>query len=284
MTLFKLDTGDSMYGYPDSLRDIKASAFLHYVQHILSTHPQELEELYKAQADVQRLTPDIQKYEKKHDLNASEIMDRIADMPRKTMLYFPEVFNEWMIAKHKLHQLERIMGNKWYATKYLPFMAKVVSHFTGVPLEACNGIGKEYMLVGTLEFLFEKIMAVVRSDAKDEAKQEYLINGTKYLLPDALMKKSTLIEFAEAAQFEEATASVKNGEYMAMLDVAAVLLRPEGVGYSEEQYEANRAVFEEHMNMYDLYQVGFFLARQSEKYGNALQNYTLVTATRAIND
>lgn len=284
MTLFKLDIGETLYGYPDSLHDIKASAFLYYVQHILSTHPVELEELYKAQADVQRLTPEIQKYEKKHDLSASEIMDRIADMPRKTAAYFPEVFNEWMAAKNKLHELEKTMGNKWYATKYLPFMAKVVSHFTGVPLEACNGIGKEYMLVGTLEFLFEKIMAVVRSEARDEAKQTYIINGTKYVLPDALMKKSTLIEFAEAAQFEEATANVKNGEYMAMLDVTAVLLRPEGVGYSEEQYELNRAAFDEHMNMYDLYQVGFFLAMQSEKYANALQNYTLAAAMRAIND
>jgi hypothetical protein len=38
------------------------------------------------------------------------------------------------------------------------------------------------------------------------------------------------------------------------------------------------------MNMDDLYQVGFFLGRQSEKYANAIQNYTLVAATRAIND
>lgn len=284
MTLFKLDIGETLYGYPDSLHDIKASAFLYYVQHILSTHPVELEELYKAQADIQRLAPEIQKYEKKHNLNASEIMDKIEDMPRKTAAYFPEVFNEWMAAKNKLYELEKTMGNKWYATKYLPFMAKVVSHFTDVPLEACNGIGKEYMLVGTLEFLFEKIMTVVRSEARDEVKQTYLINGIKYVLPDALMKKSTLIEFAEAAQFEEATAGVKNGEYMAMLDVAAVLLRPEGVGYSEEQYELNRAAFEKEMNMHDLYQVGFFLAMQSEKYANALQNYTLAAAMRAIND
>lgn len=283
MTLFKVEGSEQLYGYPDSLHDVKASDFMHYAQHIAATHPQELEQLYSLQADVERLTPEIKRYEKKHKLSASEIMERIGELPRKTSLYYPDLFNEWMIAKHKLHELEKVMGNKWYATKYLPYMAKVVSHFTGVPLDTCNGVGKEYMLVGTLEFLFEKIMYVLRMEPGDENRQSFVVNGVRYVLPDALMKKSTLIEFAEAAQFEEATQSVKHGEYLAMLDVAAVLLRPEGVGYSEEQYEANRVTFTEHLNMHDLYQVGFFLAKQSEKYAHALQNYTLVGATRAIN-
>lgn len=284
MTLFKLDIGETLYGYPDSLRDVKAQTFMHYAQHIAATHPKELDQLYKLQGDIERLTPDIKKYEKKHGLSASQIMERIDELPRKTAMYYPDLFNEWMIAKHKLHELEKVMGNKWYATKYLPYMAKVVSHFTGVPLESCGGLGKEYMLVGTLEFLFEKIMYVLRMEPADENKQSFSINGVNYVLPDALMKKSTLIEFAEAAQFEEATHGVKHGEYLAMLDVAAVLLRPEGIGYSEEQYEANRATFAEHLNMHDLYQIGFFLKRQSEKYGDALQNYTMAAAIQVINN
>jgi hypothetical protein len=127
-------------------------------------------------------------------------------------------------------------------------------------------------------------MNVLRTEPKDRHKQAFDIAGERYTLPEGLMKRSTLIEFAEAAQFEEAMQSVKNGEYAALLDIAAVILRPEGVPYSEEQYELGRKVLEAHMNMDDLYQVGFFLGRQSEKYANAIQNYTLVAATRAIND
>ena len=286
MMLFKLENSTERYDCPERWEDIPASKFLHYAQHIAPTFPEALQSMAEHQATIARHEPEIRRYEKKHGVDAAQIMDMIRNgsAPKKTAAYFPEIYNEYAAAQQRVKQLEKSMGIGWYAKTYLPYMAATVSHFTGVPIESCNGIGERFMLVGTLEYLFEVIMKALRTEPKDEAKQVFDIAGERYTLPDGLMKRSTLIEFAEAAQFEEAMQTVKNGEYLALLDVAAVLLRPEGVPYSEEQYEKGRKVLEAHMNMYDLYQVGFFLGRQSERYANAILNYTLVGATREIND
>lgn len=284
--LFKLEGSDERYTCPDTWRDIPVRTFLHYVQHIAPNFPEQLQAMAEQQAIIAKHEPEIKKYEKKHGTDAGGVMRMVNDgsVPKKTAAYFPAIYNEYAAAQEQAKALEKVMGIGWYAKTYLPYMAATVSHFTGIPLEACNGIGEKYMLVGTLEYLFECVMRTLRTEPKDEGKQAFDIAGERYTLPDGLMKRSTLIEFAEAAQFEEAMQSVKHGDYMAMLDIAAVLLRPEGVPYSEEQYEQGRNVLEAHMNMYDLYQVGFFLGRQSEKYANAILNYMLVGATREIND
>lgn len=284
--LFKLEGSDERYTCPDTWRDIPVRTFLHYVQHIAPNFPEQLQAMAEQQAVIAKHEPEIKKYEKKHGTDAAGVMRMINDgsAPKKTAAYFPAIYNEYAAAQEQAKELEKVMGIGWYAKTYLPYMAATVSHFTGIPIESCNGIGERFMLVGTLEYLFEVIMKALRTEPKDEAKQVFDIAGERYTLPDGLMKRSTLIEFAEAAQFEEAMQSVKHGDYMAMLDIAAVLLRPEGVPYSEEQYEQGRKVLEAHMNMHDLYQVGFFLARQSEKYANAILNYMLVGATQAISD
>ena len=284
MTLFKLEGSTERYSCPDAWRDIPVRTFMRYVQEIAPSYPPQLQEMADLQAVIARTEPEIKKYEVKHKVSAEHIMDMVrqGSAPKKTAAYFPEVYNEYSTAMHKYKALEKAMGSRWYAKSYLPYMAATVSHFTGIPVEACNGIGARYMLVGTLEYLFECIMKVLRSEPKEEGKRVFDIAGERYVLPDGLMKRSTLIEFAEAAQFEEAMQNVKHGEYMAILDVAAVLLRPEGVPYSEERYEKTRAVLEQHMHMQDLYQVGFFFATQSEQYANAIQNYILAAAIREI--
>jgi len=284
--LFKLEGSDERYTCPDTWRDIPVRTFLRYVQHIAPNFPEQLQAMAEQQAIIARLEPEVKKYEKKYGTDAGGVMRMVNDgsAPKKTAAYFPAIYNEYASAQEQSKALEKVMGIGWYAKTYLPYMAATVSHFTGVPLQACNGIGERFMLVGTLEYLFEVIMKALRTEPKNEAKQVFDIAGERYTLPDGLMKRSTLIEFAEAAQFEEAMQSVRHGDYMAMLDIAAVLLRPEGVPYSEEQYEQGRKVLEAHMNMHDLYQVGFFLGRQSEKYANAILNYMLVGATQAIND
>lgn len=284
--LFKLENSTERYECPEQWKDISVRTFLRYVQHIAPNFPEQLQAMAEQQAIIARLEPEVKKYEKKHGTDAGGVMRMVNDgsAPKKTAAYFPAIYNEYASAQEQTKALEKVMGIGWYAKTYLPYMAATVSHFTGIPLEACNGIGERFMLVGTLEYLFECVMRTLRTEPKDEGKQVFDIAGERYTLPDGLMKRSTLIEFAEAAQFEEAMQSVKHGDYMAMLDVAAVLLRPEGVPYSEEQYEQGRKVLEAHMNMHDLYQVGFFLGRQSERYANAILNYMLVGATRGIND
>lgn len=285
MILFKIENSEKVYSYPSSWHDIKAKAFLDYVQNVVSQYPKEADELQEVNIELRSLEADIQKYEKRYDKTRFEIRDWIesGDAPKKLAAYAPEVLQRWFEASKRADELNKLMTPTWYANKYLTYIAQVVSFFTGVDYDKCIGKADEYITLDSLQFLYNQITELLKTEPADEQKREYLINGTTYLLPDELMKKSTLIEFAEAAQFEESMAGIKNASYSSVLEIASVLLRPLGVEYSEKQYEENREVFSEHLTMYDLFQVGFFLAELSKKYADALQNYMLAKAVREIN-
>lgn len=285
MILFKIENSDKVYSYPSSWHDIKAKVFLDYVQNVVSQYPKEADELQEVNIELRSLEADIQKYEKRYDKTRFEIRDWIesGDAPKKLAAYAPEVLQRWFEASKRADELNKLMTPTWYANKYLAYIAQVVSFFTGVDYDKCIGKSDEYITLDSLQFLYNQITDLLKTEPADEQKREYLINGTTYLLPDELMKKSTLIEFAEAAQFEESMAGIKNASYSSVLEIASVLLRPLGVEYSEKQYEDNRDVFSEHLTMHDLFQVGFFLGELSKKYADALQNYMLAKAVREIN-
>lgn len=270
MTLFTVD--NQTYAYPDSWHDIKAKHFLDYLQHVEPTFPTELNDLWKAGEDMDRVEPEIQRYEKKLGVSRWEINDMIAQgtAPKKVAHKFPELFSEYQTAKDTISEIQSRIGINWRATTYYPYVCRVVHHFTGVPIKALQGI-KLY----ELDFLFDKISSVINHLPDDDGLSVFLVNGTRYELTDKLMKKSTLIEFAESAQFEQDMEQMRNGSYLALLDIASVLLRLPGEPYSEEAYQRNRIDFAEHLTMHDLYQIGFFFQRLSTRYGADFLNYTL---------
>ena len=271
MTLFA--TEGQQYAYPDSWHDIKAGRYLAYLRDIEPGYPVEITDLSRASNAIQAVEPDIAKWEKKMGMHRAEIIEAIRNgtAPKKCALTFPDLYRQHEEARDIIEEVEQRTGPIWRAKTYYPYMARVVSHFTGAPYALCI----EKMELGTLEFLASKVNAVLSSIPKDEQKSVYRIAGETYQLPDSLMKKSTLIEFAEAAQFEQDLQSVRNGSATAILNVAAVLLRPVGVAYSEEQYQRNVTTFTEHMTMYDLYQVSFFLRSLSARYALAFLTYTV---------
>jgi hypothetical protein len=86
-----------------------------------------------------------------------------------------------------------------------------------------------------------------------------------YYLPKKFMSDSTIEDFAEASEYEKQLAEVLNGQYEALPKVAAVLCRKEGESFDDYNIEERAKLFEEHLTAYDLFQIGFFLQRQSEK-------------------
>ena len=108
------------------------------------------------------------------------------------------------------------------------------------------------------------------------------LSGELYYLPQRFMQNSTIEDFAEANEYEKQLADVMNGQYKALPKVAAVLCRKEGEGFDDYKVEERAALFESKMNADDLFQVGFFLQRQSEKLQKDLQIYTTSQTLAAL--
>jgi galactokinase len=108
------------------------------------------------------------------------------------------------------------------------------------------------------------------------------LSGELYYLPQRFMQNSTIEDFAEANEYEKQLADVMNGQYKALPKVAAVLCRKEGEGFDDYKVEERAKLFESMLNADDLFQVGFFLLRQSEKLQKDLQIYTTSQTLAAL--
>ena len=134
----------------------------------------------------------------------------------------------------KLDEGETIEGNFNKLTKEQKFecfeyFVKVVAFWTGAPEKDLHQLNLEELTLSfwTLEYMFGTIQP-------DENFTGFKVDGVEYLLPEKHMTESTLIEFAESAQFQQSFAELKAGNYIAILDVMAVLCRPAGELYDSK--------------------------------------------------
>ena len=103
------------------------------------------------------------------------------------------------------------------------------------------------------------------------------VKGIEYLLPKQHMTSSTVLEFAESAQFQTAMKGVEGGEYKAMADVMCVLCRPKGEKYSYSKIRHNnRKKIFLGTTMDNVINTAFFLLRLNETLRDNLLIYTLV--------
>jgi hypothetical protein len=107
------------------------------------------------------------------------------------------------------------------------------------------------------------------------------LSGEIYYLPQRFMQESTIEDFAEANEYEKQLTDVLNGQYKVLPKVAAVICRKEGESFDDYKVEERANLFESMMNADDLFQVGFFLQRQSEKLQKDLQIY-MTSQTLAV--
>jgi len=104
----------------------------------------------------------------------------------------------------------------------------------------------------------------------------FLIGNTEYLLPKQHMIGSTVIEFTEAANFELNFEGVENGNWVAMLDVMAVICRPKGevYNYTEANHIARKNTFK-NVTMDNILNVSFFLLKLNSILKDNLLIYSL---------
>ena len=137
---------------------------------------------------------------------------------------------------------------------------------------------REFMNLDQLEQTFWTIEYELNPE-NAEIKEDWTgfkIDKIEYLPPSKHMEDSTVVEFAESAQFQENMKDVENGNWLAMQDVMVVLCRPVGEVYEYDKikHEARKELFKQ-VTMNHVINLAFFLLRLNKTLKHNLLIYTL---------
>jgi hypothetical protein len=291
MVQFHLSHSDTKYFYPETAADITLEQYVYFHKFILPQYPEvELDALI-AQKQMKAAYEKIKPYAKKLGVDLlklwadvvkeCEIILLTKDVKDNVRRFLPALIDEFNKSQSKLVECFEIMDEVWEAQVKYPYMAKVVNYFTGIPLDACYGKVAESLELKYLNFMFTKILNAISVPEELKYKQIYDFNGTLYYLPDKLMAKSTLLEFAEAAQFDKGRKAIANNDAQGLLHVIAVLLRKKDEAYSDEVFQRNCIDFLK-LPLQVGFEIGFFLTKLSESYTTDLQTSMLKKAMESM--
>jgi hypothetical protein len=175
----------------------------------------------------------------------------------------------------ELERLNYVNDNLWLSKNWHPYQLRVVRSLTGI---------QDELTVDELKYLFDKCTDALLQPKDITYKQIYLHEGVTYTLPSELMRRSTLVEFAETAQYESALKQTQGGDATGLLNMCAVLLRPSGVEqYSEEVFERNVQAFQT-LPLMVAHEVSFFLTWLSSKYALSLNHSTMQMLVKQMQD
>ena len=277
--------------YPENAADVTMEEFIYFHKNLLPRYPVIEIEALQIQKVMDETYEKIKQYAKKLKVDLRQgradvmlklehilIKDEVKDNVRR---FLPSLLKTYNDNVDKFLEKMEIMDDVWLSEVKYPFMADVVHYFTKIPLSACYGRVAESLELKYLKFLFDKIMNAMTQPEKLKYKQIYEFNNKIYILPDKLMAKSTLLEFAEAAQFDKSRKQIENNESEGLLRMVAVLLRENGEEYNEFVFEKNMVDFLQ-LPLQVAYEVSFFLMRQSENYSLDLQTYMLQQAMQSL--
>ena len=83
-----------------------------------------------------------------------------------------------------------------------------------------------------------------------------------YYLPERYMSESTLEDYAESNEYENQLSEVLNGHYIALFNIASVLLRQKKDGrletYDDYNIDHRAANFKDHLTALQAHQIAFF--------------------------
>jgi hypothetical protein len=145
------------------------------------------------------------------------------------------------------------------------YAAKELSFWTGCPLADLKRVDISDLL-GTWG-LQQKNLQI----EEDKSVNCFEIENVIYYLPERLMQNSTIEDYAEANEYERNLSEVANGNFKALPLIAAILLRKRDEGFNDYKPEQRAELIEKHLSAWDLFQVAFFLQRQSEKLATDFQ-------------
>ena len=233
------------YSYPTSLEDITFETFLNYLDNVIPIEPLEITKLKENYIEFLKIKENKNDKQRKEQLKENEA-ERFA-------LF--DIINEPV----------------FYSSKVLTYFARTVSHFTGMEYSKIIGLEGKGMDVGQLEVMYYEILKALNIEEYNPNEiEEINFEGETYVLPEKFMQKSTVIEFVEAAQFEQKMKDLKDGHLRALIDICSVILRKKGEIYSEDVYYRNKENFQR-LTMAQIVDVAFFLNQRSVKLNENFQ-------------
>jgi len=183
--------------------------------------------------------------------------------------------DRWVEITNELERLNYVNTDLWLSKNWHPYQLRVVRSLTGI---------QDELTVDELKYLFDKCTDALLAPKDIQYKQIYLHQGVTYTLPSELMRRSTLVEFAETAQYEAALKQTQGGDATGLLNMCAVLLRPSSVEeYSEEVFERNVQAFQT-LPLQVAHEVSFFLTWLSSKYVLSLNHSTMQKLAKQMRD
>lgn len=270
----RLQSGNAV-DYPRSPKDVTIAQYIKYHNDVQPTMPKEVIEYGALVDQLNELNKELEKWYTKTGCNspyALQVHLKEGHPKNNAKRFLPSLLAQWreLVERMEVIGITTVNDPLWLSKNWHPYQLRTVQCFFPDV--------QEDLTVDELNYLFGKCTAACLQPDQVDYKQLYYHDGVTYTLPDKLMRNSTLIEFAEAAQYESALKQATRGDANGLLKMCAVLLRPVGVEqYSEELFESNVKAFET-LPLQVAYEVGFFLTWLSAKYALSLSRSMLAQA------
>lgn len=276
MMTFVIKETQQIYEYPETPNDITLSQFAYFNTNIRPKQPTEINDFNIIETQLEELYNELLPYAKKAKVSTDrkDIGVELSNWLEKGVVndnakrFLPSILASYIKTRYDLQTILNQMDGVWLASKWYPYMIETVNYFTGIPSEILE------LNLKTVEFLFTRIIKAIDAPKELDYKQVYLFNGQVYKLPEKEMSKSTLQEFAEAAQFDRQLSELKNGNTEGLIGLCAVLLKKDNEQYSDAVFERNMQDFQQ-LPLSVAYEVAFFLQQLSAKLLLDFQIYTL---------
>lgn len=254
------------------------SQYIRYHNEVQLTMPKEVMEYSGLVNELEEVNKELEKWYIKTDCGTPDELQKHIDSgnaKNNVKRLVPGLLTQWreLVARMERISITTVNDPVWISKHWHPYQLAAVKCFIEI---------NEELTVDELQYLFEKCTTACLQPKEVAYKQLYHHDGVTYTLPDKLMRNSTLIEFAEAAQYESALKQTQGGDATGLLKMCAVLLRPVGVTeYSEELFESNVKAFET-LPLQVAYEVVFFLTWLSAKYVLSLNHSILREAVEQL--
>ena len=269
----RLQSGHAV-DFQRSPKDVTLAQYIKYHNEVQPTMPKEVVEYGALVDQLNELNKELEKWYSKTDCSTPDELQRHLDSgnaKNNAKRFLPSLLTQWreLVERMEVIGITTVNDPVWISKHWHPYQLATVKCFLDIEGD---------LTVDELNYLFSKCTAACLKPEQVDYKQLYLHEDVTYTLPDKLMRNSTLIEFAEAAQYESALKQATGGDANGLLKMCAVLLRPVGVAeYSEELFESNVIAFQT-LPLQVAYEVGFFLTWLSAKYALSLNRSILAQA------
>lgn len=148
-----------------------------------------------------------------------------------------------------------------------PYYLRVLEYWSGLKYSDLEDIN-----VYNLNWCFNYLSKLFNNMPEPEYSNIIEVNGELWYLPERYMSNSTVIEYAESAQFQQNMKDLAGGDWQAMAKIMCVLVRKKDEVYHSSLLRREKMFLGWNLN--DVWRVAFFLLKRSELLHLSFQAYT----------